>query len=290
MSRRRERPWWILVVLTLVGCAADHDADAVTVRVGASAPGPMSPAASLPTHAAPTAAGALATATAAALASPSPTKIPGLVNRTTTFGYSVQGRPLTVTEVGNPASAHRVLIVGSIHGNELAGDQIAAALQTAALPADADVWIVQKLDPDGAAIATRQNADGVDLNRNFPFRWQPLGPRGSLDYSGTRALSEPEAAAAASLIARIHPTLAIWFHQHLAVVDDSQGPLNVERRFSALVGLPLARLTDYPGSVIGWEDSMFGPTAFVVELPAGQSAAVGVQRYVDAIEAVETMN
>jgi protein MpaA len=280
----------MLVVLTLVGCAADHHADAVTVRVGASAPGPMSPAASLPTHAAPTAAGALATATAAALASPSPTKIPGLVNRTTTFGYSVQGRPLTVTEVGNPASAHRVLIVGSIHGNELAGDQIAAALQTAALPADADVWIVQKLNPDGAAIATRQNADGVDLNRNFPFRWQPLGPRGSLDYSGTRALSEPEAAAAASLIARIHPTLAIWFHQHLAVVDDSQGPLNVERRFSALVGLPLARLTDYPGSVIGWEDSMFGPTAFVVELPAGQSAAGGVQRYVDAIEAVETMN
>jgi protein MpaA len=197
---------------------------------------------------------------------------------------------LKVTEIGNPASAHRVLIVGSIHGNELAGDQIAAALQTAAVPADADVWVVQELNPDGAAAATRQNADGVDLNRNFPFRWQPLGPRGSVDYSGTRALSEPESTAAASLITRIHPTLAIWFHQHLAVVDDSEGPIKAARRFSALVGLPLARLTDYPGSVTGWENSMFGPTAFVVELPTGPLAPGVTRRYVDAIEAVETMN
>ena len=162
-----------------------------------------------------------------------------LVNRTTTFGYSVQGRPLRVTEIGNPASSHRVLIVGSIHGNELAGDQIAAAVaQPLPLDADADIWVVQQLNPDGAVAGTRQNADGVDLNRNFPFRWQSLGPRGSIDYSGSRALSEPESAAAARLIRRIHPTLAIWFHQHLAVVDDSQGPINVERRFSALVGLP----------------------------------------------------
>lgn len=202
----------------------------------------------------------------------------------------MRGRPLRVTEIGNPASAHRVLIVGSIHGNELAGDQIAAALQSAAPRPDADVWIVQQLNPDGAVAATRQNADGVDLNRNFPFRWQPLGQHGSLDYSGSGALSEPESAAAASLIRRIHPTLAIWFHQHLAVVDDSQGPINVERRFSALVGLRLAHLTDYPGSVTGWQDSIFGPTAFVVELPAGHLASGAALRYVDAIEAVATMN
>ena len=290
MSRRRERLWWILVVLTLMGCAADHHAGAATVRAGEPALSPMSPTASPLPHAASAAAATPAPAAATALASPSPTRIPALVSRTTTFGYSVRGRPLTVTEVGNPASAHRVLVVGSIHGNELAGDQIAAELQDIALPADVDVWIVQELNPDGAAAVTRQNADGVDLNRNFPFRWQALGPRGSSDYSGTRALSEPEAAAAASLISRIHPTLAIWFHQHLAVVDDSEGPISVERRFSALVGLPLARLTDYPGSVVGWEDSMFGPTAFVVELPAGSLAPGSTQRYVDAIEAVATMN
>jgi protein MpaA len=276
----------MLVVLALTGCAADRHADAVVVHVSSSGPAPMSPAASLLPRAAPIVASTLATAPPP----PSPTPTPGLVNRTTTFGYSVRGRPLKVTEIGNPASTHRVLIVGSIHGNELAGDQIATALQAAVPRADADLWIVQELNPDGAAAATRQNADSVDLNRNFPFRWQPLGPRGSLNFSGTRALSEPESAAAASLIVRIHPTLAIWFHQHLAVVDDSEGPINVERRFSALVALPLARLTDYPGSVAGWQDSMFGPTAFVVELPPGQLPSGSAKRHVEAIEAVATMN
>jgi len=287
VSLRRQYAWWMFVVLVLTGCAADRDADAATAHVS-SPPPPMLSSAPLPSRVVPTAAGT--SAIAAAPEGPSPTRPPVLVNRTTTFGYSARGRPLAVTEIGNPASAHRVLIVGSIHGNELAGDQIATALKAAVPQVDADLWIVQELNPDGAAASTRQNADGVDLNRNFPFQWRPLRPRGSFDYAGTRALSEPESAAAALLITRIHPTLAIWFHQHLAAVDDSQGPITIERRFSALVGLPLARLTDYPGSVTGWQDSMFGPTAFVVELPAGQLAPGSAQRYVVAIETVETLN
>jgi murein peptide amidase A len=284
----------MFVALVLTGCAADRDADAATAHVSSSltptSSSSLTPTSSspLPSRAVPTAVGT--SAIAAAPEAPSPTRPFVLVNRTTTFGYSARGRPLAVTEIGNPASAHRVLIVGSIHGNELAGDQIATALKAAVPRADADLWIVQELNPDGAATSTRQNADGVDLNRNFPFQWRPLGPRGSFDYAGTRALSEPESAAAALLITRIHPTLAIWFHQHLAAVDDSQGPINIERRFSALVGLPLARLTDYPGSVTGWQDAMFGPTAFVVELPAGQLAPGSAQRYVVAIETVETLN
>jgi protein MpaA len=213
-----------------------------------------------------------------------------VVNRTTTFGHSAQGRPLTVTEIGNPQSTNRVLIVGCIHGDEPAGIAIAAALKNATPPADADLWILPNLNPDGVIANTRQNAHGVDLNRNVAFHWQALGHRGSVDYSGPAALSEPESAAAAKLISRIHPTLAMWFHQHLAVVDDSQGPLKVERRFSQLVGLPLARLTDYPGSVVGWQDAAFGPTAFVVELPAGALAPAAVQRYVAAIRTTATMS
>jgi hypothetical protein len=88
---------------------------------------------------------------------------------------------------------------------------------------------------------------------------------------------------------RIHPTLAIWFHQHEGVVDDSQGPPAIERRFATLIGLPLSRLTDYPGSVVGWEDALFGPTAFVVELVAGAMAPTTVQRYAAAIQSVASM-
>src|SRR5438105_2102263 len=137
---------------------------------------------------------------------------PLIVKRTTTFGMSAEGRPLTVTEIGNPASVHRVLIVGCIHGDESAGVAIANAITAAAPRVDADFWVIPDLNPDGIDDAQRQNAHGVDLNRNFAFNWTPLGKVGAVNYSGTAATSEPESAAAAALILRIRPTLAIWFH------------------------------------------------------------------------------
>ena len=85
-------------------------------------------------------------------------------------------------------------------------------------------------------------------------------------------LSEPESRLAASLILRIRPVLAIWSHQALDVIDDSQGPA---RRRTALRRPDRngeAALIDYPGSAVGWEDATIGPTAFVVELPAGPLA------------------
>src|SRR5213596_3394719 len=113
--------------------------------------------------------------------------------RTLMLGRSWQGRPIEAVEVGN-RSGTRVLVVGCIHGNETAGIAIARALDRLA-PPDLDLWVVPDLNPDGVAAGTRQNAHGVDLNRNFPWRWRPMGVRGDL-YSGPRPLSEPEARAA----------------------------------------------------------------------------------------------
>jgi murein peptide amidase A len=133
--------------------------------------------------------------------------------RTVLLGRSWQGRPITAVEVGNPAGT-RVLVVGCIHGNETAGIAIADALEHLA-PRDLDLWIVPDLNPDGVAADTRQNAHGVDLNRNFPWHWRPM----SGDYaSGPHTLSEREARIAHALILRLHPHLTIWFHQHLDMV------------------------------------------------------------------------
>jgi protein MpaA len=265
----------VIVLSSQFGCAARDTDDAVALP----APPPSARVTIAPQPP------AVRLATPSAVASrPSTT-----VKRTTTFGFSAEGRPLTVTEIGNPASTYRVLIVGCIHGDESAGVAIADAITAAAPPLDADIWVVRDLNPDGIDDAQRQNARGVDLNRNFAFNWTPLGKVGAVNYSGTAAMSEPESAAAAALILRIRPTLAIWFHQHLAVVDDSQGPRAVEQRLGQLVGLPLSQLPDYTGSAVGWEDQVLGPTAFVVELPAGALPEAAVRRYVDAVNTVATM-
>jgi protein MpaA len=50
------------------------------------------------------------------------------------------------------------------------------------------------------------------------------------------------------------------------------------------VGLPVERLTRYPGSAASWENSVLpGTTAFVVELPAAWLSRGAVKRYVQAI-------
>jgi murein peptide amidase A len=177
-----------------------------------------------------------------------------------------------------------VLVVGCIHGDEPAGIAIAAQLERLLPPQDVDVWIVPDLNPDGVAAKTRQNARGVDLNRNFPFHWRPLG--GVFD-SGPHPLSEPESRAAYRLILRIRPTISIWFHQHLNLVDESEGDVSVERRYARLVGLPLRRLKRYPGSAVGWENHRFpGGTAFVVELPSGRLSEAAARRYARAVFAL----
>ena len=85
-----------------------------------------------------------------------------------------------------------------------------------------------------------------------------------------RPLSEPEARLAHALILRLRPRLTVWFHQPLAVTDQSGGDVALERRFAVISGLPLRRLPRYHGSVATWENHRLpGATAFVVELPAG---------------------
>jgi protein MpaA len=90
------------------------------------------------------------------------------------LGRSVQGRAIVSFEVGDLDSRRRELLVGCIHGDEAAGVAIARALEQAA-PPGLDLWVIPALNPDGVVAGTRGNAHRVDLNRNFPWRWQRLG-------------------------------------------------------------------------------------------------------------------
>jgi murein peptide amidase A len=202
-------------------------------------------------------------------------------SRSILLGRSVDGRAIAAVETGDFDSPNRTLVVGCIHGNECAGIAILTRLAHTAPPSEADVWIVLDLNPDGASAGTRGNAHGVDLNRNFPWRWTRLG---GVYYSGAAPLSEPETRVAYRLIERVRPSVSIWFHQHLDVVDDSTGSLSIERRFANVAGLRLASLTQEPGSVVTWESHCFPHASpFVVELPAGALTRAAVSRLARAV-------
>jgi protein MpaA len=197
-----------------------------------------------------------------------------------TLGQSAKGRPITALEFGDPGAERKLVVVGCIHGDEQAGIAIARQLERLAPPAGTDVWVIEDLNPDGAAANTRQNANGVDLNRNFPYGWQPLESPGALMYSGPAALSEPESQLAVDFLNMVRPTVTIWYHQHLNLVDLSGGDASIEQRYASMVGLRTQPLQRYPGSATSWENHTFGgSTAFVVELPAGSLSDSVANRY-----------
>src|SRR5256885_2802799 len=103
------------------------------------------------------------------------------------IGRSVNGRLITAVETGDFDSPAKMLVIGCIHGNEPAGIAVTARLVEGAPPSETDLWVIRNLNPDGTAASTRGNAHGVDLNRNFTWRWRPLS---GVFYSGPRALSE----------------------------------------------------------------------------------------------------
>lgn len=202
----------------------------------------------------------------ALLASPAPGASTAVATRKQVIGHSVEGRPIVSVRKGASNATITVLVLGAVHGDEAAGMRIVRRLMAAAVPANAQLLLVPTINPDGLAAQTRGNAHDVDLNRNFPFRWQPLSGG---EYSGPRPLSEPESRAARRLILHAQPEVTIWFHQPFGLIDRPRDNPFVSWRFSRLIGLPLARLPGrYPGSASRWQNNRLPlATAFVAELP-----------------------
>jgi protein MpaA len=202
-----------------------------------------------------------------------------------TIGRSVLGRPLVVHVVGERTAPHRVLVVGCVHGNERAGEAVTRRLRGARPPAGVALWLLDEANPDGCRAGTRGNAHDVDLNRNAPWRWQPIGAPGDTYYAGPHATSEPESRALDRLVRRIRPAVTIWYHQHAALVDTSGGDVRIERRYANRVGLPLRDFhSGLTGIWTGWQNATFHrATAFVVELPGGPLDRAALARHAAAV-------
>jgi len=201
-----------------------------------------------------------------------------------TIGRSAHDRPIRALRVGSPRARVKVLVVGQVHGNEPAGRAVIARLRGARPPRGTAIWLVDDANPDGSAAGSRHNANGVDLNRNFPYRWQP---QDGVYESGSGPASEPETQVMQRFIERERPRVTLWYHQALRMVVKSTGDPVIERLYSARSGLPRRSLPRYHGTAVSWQNHSFpGDSAFVVELPGGALPQAGVRRHAKAVLAL----
>jgi murein peptide amidase A len=203
----------------------------------------------------------------------------------TVIGRSVGKRAITAVQVGDPAGTRVALVVGAIHGDERAGLSIVRALkrraaQNAGALSGTQLWVIDTVNPDGQRAHTRKNAHGVDLNRNFPYRWRDDVPHSNGYYPGPKPASEPETRAVMAFIRGIRPDLSIWFHQPWGAVLACRGRPPIAAEYAKLVGMRTScRGKGLHGTAITWETHAFpGTAAFVVEMPPGKVSGGSADR------------
>ncbi len=199
--------------------------------------------------------------------------------------HSLQGFPLLAKDV--PALNRdkkkpplRVLLMGGIHGDELTSAAVVYRwVDSMNGPAAQrmDWRIMPVVNPDGllAKKAMRMNANGVDLNRNFPTPdWHKEAPkywkaRTDADprrFPGETPLSEPESRWVEDEMRSFKPDVIISVHAPFGVLD-FDGPAQPPSKFGRLL---LNRVGVYPGSLGNYSGIHKNVPVITIELPNAQ--------------------
>ena len=194
------------------------------------------------------------------------------------IGRSIDGRAIIAYHryrVGD-TKAHTAVIIGQVHGNETAGRAIAWRALKAKLPAHLDLWVIVSANPDGYAHNRRQNAHGVDLNRNFPRNWRHTAKGGS-NYSGASGGSERETRVLMKFLDKVDPWTIVSIHQPLNGIDAYHAKRKpLAKALSRATRLPI-RTFDCHGGCYGtmtqWFNHAHDGAAITMELPSRPSAA-----------------
>jgi protein MpaA len=216
---------------------------------------------------------------------------------------SVQGQPLLWRDYRSAApsgNTRRILLIGGIHGDEFSSVSIAFQWmqRLAGDRAQPFYWrVVPVLNPDGLLRfpATRTNARGVDLNRNFPTPewtqtalpyWENRTGSDPRRYPGPAAESEPETRWLLRHIERFRPHAIVSVHAPYGVLD-YDGPREPPQRLGFL---KLHLLGTYPGSLGNYAGLYRGVPVITLELPhAGlmPTAAQAGQLWGDLLDYLE---
>ncbi len=170
--------------------------------------------------------------------------------RVLVIGHSVLGRPIDAIGFAPPSYAQPrppALLFGAIHGDEAVTQLMLERLadELVERPPGRETWIVPCVNPDGVLAGTRDNANGVDLNRNFAHASWGQDRRPGY-HPGEAAEDQPETRALVELIERIGCARLVALHATYRMVNWDGCGEPLAREMAALCGYPPEASMGYP--------------------------------------------
>jgi hypothetical protein len=190
------------------------------------------------------------------------------------IGESVQGRPMEVYRFGS-GPVERLIVAGMHGGNEYNTVQLVDELMAyitdhpEIIPAQVSLYFLHALNPDGIARALnylgRPNANGVDLNRNWPVNWKKDWDRDGCWITtyvtgGKAPASEPEVKALMAFIEDHHFDGLINYHSAaLGVFAGGVPPTDASIQLAQAIAdistykyPPVDTGCEYTGGMVDW--------------------------------------
>ncbi len=180
---------------------------------------------------------------------------------------------INLIEINNQNYDKTILIIGVFHGEEPQGEYlINEYLKKDLSKIKNRLLIVPCLNPDGKALNKRQNANGVDLNRNFPTRnWKVTENKEY--FGGDKPESEIETKFITEILNDYKIDAILTIHAPFKIVNYDGPAKELAEKISEITHYPVQADIGYPtpgsfGNYAGIERNI--PT-ITLELPEDES-------------------
>ncbi len=170
--------------------------------------------------------------------------------REVVIGNTVLGRPIEAVHFTPPSYAKprpTALLFGAIHGDEAVTQLMLERLADELIerPPGRDTWIVPCVNVDGVLAGTRNNANDIDLNRNFAHASWGTSRRPGYN-PGAAAEDQPETRALVELIERIDAHRIVALHATYRMVNWDGCGEQLAREMAERCGYPAEPDMGYP--------------------------------------------
>lgn len=173
--------------------------------------------------------------------------------------YSQNNHEISLVSLNNTIQktfdAKTVLIIGSVHGDEPQGkflieNYINSLSKDEISGIKNNLLFIPCLNPDGIELKTRQNANEIDINRNFPTKNWAREPFASEYFGGEAAGSEIETRFIIEILEEFSTNIILTFHAPYKVVNYDGPAEEIAQKISEIINYPIQEDIGYstPGS------------------------------------------